>query len=422
MIKYLKLESEAEFVYEKIQHTEVCSIGFWFRNGSVDENTNEKGYAHFIEHILFKGTDTRTTSEIARCFDRIGSNFNAFTEKEVTCFYCTFPSKHLEYAVELLSDILFHPLFDNSEIKKEKNVIISEIHEYEELPEDDSYDIFLQKMWDPYPLGYKITGEVADIKKIKRDALYAYYSERYNAKNLVISAAGAFNEAVLIDLLNRLIPQTSHAPDGKKLQKPEYIYSFEYYSNISSKQIHIHSGLAFPTPAEMKDYYVFLFFSTLAGESMSSRLFQKLREDEGFCYSIYSFRSIFNYYSMWNIYANTAPEMLDDFMGKLNEELDKLADDPFKNAEIEDARTHLEGGLILSQEDMEIRMKRLARHYMFSGKSYDFRESLDILYSVSPEDIKIFLNDNLIGKNFNTLIYGDTTKLKCKDYNIAIRG
>lgn len=435
MIGYSELESGTKLVYDKVEHTEVCSIGFWFLNGSVDESNEQKGYAHFIEHILFKGTKNRTTSEIARCFDRIGSNFNAFTEKETTCFYCTFPSKHFEYAVNLLSEIIFFPLFEKSEIKKEKNVIISEIQEYEELPDENSYDIFLEKMWHPYSLGYKITGEIDDIKKIKRDSLFDFYQDRYSPEKLILTVAGNFDIQKTIELLNKTIPSntsknkkdkqklyTPSAPSGLPARiKPESKYSFEYYYN-SIKQIHINTGIAFPTPLEMKSYYVFLFFSALAGESMSSRLFQKLREENGLCYSIYSYRSIFSHVSMWNIYANTMADIYDDFITKLNVELSNFLADKFNDSEIEDARTHLEGGLILSQEDMELRMKRLARHYIFSGECYNFEESIKMLNSVSLNDIYDFINKNLTNKKFNTLIYGNTKKINCKEYDILIKG
>ncbi|MCL2792627.1 MAG: insulinase family protein [Spirochaetaceae bacterium] len=425
MIGYTELESKARLIYDKVEHTEVCSIGFWFLNGSVDENNEQKGYAHFIEHILFKGTKNKTTSDIARCFDKIGSNFNAFTEKETTCFYCTFPSKHTEYAINLLSEIIFSPLFEKSEIKKEKNVIISEIQEYEEIPDENSYDLFLKKMWHPSPLGYKITGEIKDIKKIKRDSLFDFYLDRYAPEKLIIAIAGCFDIKKITDQLNKTLPvkkgKSKQKPYVPVRIKPENKYSFEYhYTPI--KQIHINTGIAFPTPMEMKTYYIFLFFSTLAGESMSSRLFQKLREENGLCYSIYSYRSIYTCASMWNIYANTMPDIYHDFIKKLNIELANFFIDKFNDSEVEDARTHLEGGLILSQEDMELRMKRLSRHYIFNGKSYNLEESIEMLNSVSLNDIYDFVSKNFINRKFNTLIYGDTKKINCEKYDIIIKG
>jgi predicted Zn-dependent peptidase len=320
---------------------------------------------------------------------------------------------------------MFCTLLKKSKKKKEKNVIISERQEYEELPDENSYDIFLEKMWHPYPLGYKITGEISDIKKIKRDSLFDFYLDRYAPEKLILTIAGNFDIKKITDLLNKTIPakekkskQLSNLPDRIK---PESKYNFEYYYN-PIKQIHINAGITFPTPLEMKDYYIFLFFSTLAGESMSSRLFQKLREENGLCYSIYSFRSIFSSVSMWNIYANTMADVYHDFITKLNMELANFLVDKFNNSEIEDARTHLEGGIILSQEDMELRMKRLARHYIFSGKSYNLEESVEMLYSVSLNDIYDFINKNLINKKFNTLIYGNTKKINCEEYDILIKG
>ena len=418
MIKVLEPASGARLVYEKIDYTGICSIGFWFLNGSNNENDNEKGYAHFIEHILFKGTKTKTTSEIARAFDRIGSNFNAFTEKELTCFYCTFPARHLEYILDLMSEILFHPLFESAEIQKEKSVIKSEIHEYEELPDENSYDIFLSRMWSPHPMGYKITCEAKDISKITKKRISSYYCENYTSENLIISVAGNFDEHLLLSLLDKAVPpgKKSIRSEPDDMGRPKF--SFDYIHN-NSRQAYIQAGIAFSSPADMQQYYNLLFFSTLIGESMSSRLFQKLREDEGLCYSIYSFRSVFSSFSMWNIYANTDPKNLDLFFEKLQTELTSISEKYFQENEIDEARTHLEGNLILSGEDMELRMKRQARHYIFSGKTFDSDESLKMIKNVGAKDINDLVKNFFKGKEFNILIYGDTNIIKPVKYRIS---
>lgn len=412
MIENTELENGAKLIYENIEHTNICSIGFWFKTGSVHENLNQKGYAHFIEHILFKGTKTKTTSEIAILFDKIGSSFNAFTEKEITCFHCTFPAKHLEYVIKLYTEIIFFPLFDKDEIEKEKNVIISEIMEYEEIPEENSYDIFMNKMWHPNSLGCKITGEISDVKKIKRDSIYEYYLDQYSPQNLLLSVAGAFDENILISLLNKSIPASKTVKQEIKLEKQEPKYSYDFLKN-SSKQIHIYTGISFPSPKEITAYYTFLFFSTIVGESMSSRLFQKLREEKGFCYSVYSFRSIFENYSMWNIYAATKPDIAVTFMENLSCQLKLIGKHFFSEQEFDDAKRHLEGSLILSQEDVEVRMKRLARHYIFNGKCFNFAELSQILDNITIDNLNIFIKENLSDKNFNTFIYGN---IKQKDF------
>ena len=413
MIKQIELESGSVLLADTVKHTDIISVGFWFRHGSINEAYEQKGYAHFIEHILFKGTDKRSTSDIARSFDKIGSNINAFTEKDVTCFYCTFPSRHLYYALDILLDMIFNPLFEKSEIEKEKNVIISEIGEYEDNPEDNSYDIFMEKMWPDCSLGWKITGDIENIETISRNSLYNYYLENYTNKNLVISVSGCIDNDEITDYLNKTIPLNNKSDSLKGEFEHRKKYSFDIIPE-ETRQVQIYTGIDIKTPSKMETYYHFLIFSTMAGESMSSRFYQKLREESGLCYSVYSFRSFFSDISMWNIYANTIPENTEKLLEKLLKELHLIYSRKFSFEELEDAKTHLEGGLILAKEDMELRMKRSARHFLLSGNTPDYNESLEILRNVTENDINSFINNNLDCGPFNTLIYGN-------DINNSIR-
>ena len=419
MIENIELESGARLIADTISHTDIISVGFWFKHGSMNEAYEQKGYAHFIEHILFKGTEKRTTSEIARSFDKIGSNINAFTEKDVTCFYCTFPSRHLYYALSILIDMIFKPLFDKNEIEKEKNVIISEIGEYEDNPEDNSYDIFMEKMWPECSLGWKITGDIENIENISRDSLYKYYLENYISENLVISASGCINSAELTDYLNKELICRKNQDHKKNLYIHTKKYSFDIIPE-ETRQVQIYTGIDIITPEKMDIYYHFLIFSTMAGESMSSRFYQKLREDSGLCYSVYSFRSFFSDISMWNIYANTIPENTEKLLVKLTEELKTINSSRFSLQELEEAKTHLEGGLILAKEDMELRMKRAARHYILSGKTPDYDESLRILHNVTAADINTFIDSKLKLNPFNTLVYGNDINPDIADLEIGL--
>ena len=419
MIKHIELEPGSVLLADKISHTDIISIGFWFRHGSINESREQKGYAHFIEHILFKGTAVRSTSEIAKAFDRIGSNINAFTEKDVTCFYCTFPSRHLYYVLDILMDMIFNPLFDKKEIEKEKNVIISEIGEYEDTPEEDSFDIFMEKMWPDSSLGWKITGNSEDIENISRDSIYSYYLDNYIQDNLVISVSGCIDEKEIEDFFNKNLPSSRTPANRKNIYTHKKKYSFDIIPE-DTRQVQIYTGIDIKTPEEMEIYYHFLIFSTLAGESMSSRFYQKLREDSGLCYSVYSFRSFYSDISMWNIYANTVPENSEKLIEQLIKELMVIERDRFSKSELSDARTHLEGGLILAREDMELRMKRSARHFILCGKNPDFRESLDILYKVTENDINDFIDKNLKTDFFNTLIYGKNINPSVAKYKIGL--
>ena len=419
MIKHIELEPGSVLLVDKISHTDIISIGFWFRHGSINETREQKGYAHFIEHILFKGTDRRSTSEIAKSFDRIGSNINAFTEKDVTCFYCTFPSRHLYYALNILMDMIFNPVFDKSEIEKEKNVIISEIGEYEDNPEENSFDIFMEKMWPDCSLGWRITGDSEDIENINRDSIYRYYLDNYIQENLVVSVSGCVDENEIEDFFNKNLPSERSLLSGKNIYNHKKNYSFDIIPE-DTRQVQIYTGIDIKTPAEMEIYYYFLIFSTLAGESMSSRFYQKLREESGLCYSVYSFRSFYSDISMWNIYANTVPENTEKLIENLIRELHIIEKERFSESELADARTHLEGGLILAREDMELRMKRAARHFILSGKTPDYEESLDILYNVTENNINDFIDKNLKSDFFNTLIYGNDINPSIKRYKIGL--
>ncbi len=419
MIKHIELEPGSVMLLDKISMTDITSVGFWFRHGSINEAREQKGYAHFIEHILFKGTEKISTSDIAKSFDRIGSNINAFTEKDVTCFYCTFPSIHLYYALDILFDMIFNPLFDEKEIEKEKNVIISEIGEYEDNPEEDSYDIFMEKMWPDCSLGWKITGNTEDIENINRDSLYRYYLDNYIHENLVISVSGNFDENEIKEYCNRNLPATNHPVSEKTVYNHRKNYSFDIIPE-DTRQVQIYTGLDLKTPSEMEIYYHFLIFSTLAGESMSSRFYQKLREESGLCYSVYSFRSFYSDISMWNIYANTVPENAEKLIDKLVQELHIIDRERFTSTELADAKTHLEGGLILAREDMELRMKRAARHFILCGKTPDYEESLDILHNVNQNNINDFIDRNLKTDIFNTLIYGKGINSRISESRIGL--
>ena len=261
-------------------------------------------------------------------------------------------------------------------------------------------------MWPDCSMGWKITGDCEDIENINRDSLYRYYQENYIQRNLVVSVSGCVDENEITDFLNKNLPSSEDTDSDKNVYIHKKQYSFDIIPE-ETRQVQVYSGIDIKTPSEMEEYYHFLIFSTLAGESMSSRFYQKLREDSGLCYSIYSFRSYYSDISMWNIYANTIPENTEKLLEELNKELKTIDKDRFTQSEFEDAKTHLEGGLILAKEDMELRMKRAARHYILCGNTPDYDESLDILKKVNENNINSFINNNLKSDNFNTLIYGN---------------
>jgi len=405
LINQSRLSQGTIVLSEKVDFTETVSIGFWLLTGSRDEDKTEQGLTHFLEHMVFKGSETRSAFLIAQEIDRVGGILNAFTEKEHTCFYCTLPSEYCNLAIDVISDMLFNPVFAPQELEKEKKVIISEIQSIDDSPEEIAYDSFLENLWAAHPLARKITGTTFDIQNINRDKLREFHQNRCTPKNLLISLAGKFELSEVLDQLESSIPQNSSALYVPERTVPVPRKSWKYMSGHFS-QVHVFTGFSFPLPEKIEELYQFLIFSTLFGESMSSRLFQRIREEKGICYSIFSMRSFFTSIALWKIYAGTAPENLDELITGLNTEIQKIYKADITNTEVENAITHLVGCILISKDDMEVRMKRLFRHFILGGEIHDIPTTIKMLESVTSEDIERFIHNHLLNNAFNLLAFG----------------
>ena len=408
MIGQKLLPNGTRLLYEKVEHTQTVSIGFWVLHGSRDEEVSVRGYSHFLEHMLFKGTESRTAFELIQAVDRVGGILNAFTEKEQICYYCTLASVHLELAIQILTDMIFHSILPVEEIEREKLVILNEIKEAEDSPEELAYDLFLERLWGKdHPLAAKITGEQDDIRSISREKLIEFYRRVYVPSNLLISVAGDFDPGRLTDFLEELLPEESPGTDRKIRENPPVLPmpSAEYVSG-NFQQVQIYGGTSFEIPENITEFYDFLVFSTIFGESMSSRLFQGLREQLGLCYTIYSMRTFFSTTALWVLYANTSPGLLKRLIQGLDEEIRRFRLTPPGNDEIADAVTHLSGGLILSLEDMETRMKRMVRHYLLGGEIHTSEIAISLIEGVSRDDVIAMSDAVLSGENFKLFAYG----------------
>jgi predicted Zn-dependent peptidase len=400
-----KLENGTHVLMETVPHTRTVSIGFWFLHGSRDELPNELGMSHFIEHMMFKGTKKRSAFTIVQAIDRVGGVLNAFTEKEQTCFYCTLASVHLELAVDVLSDMVFQSLFPNEEIEREKIVISNEISESEDVAEENAYELFLRNMWGNHPLANRITGEIDCVERITGKTLSAFYSKWFTTNNMIISVAGDIRPERVKVLLNQYLPSGGHTINEKNNIHPPYANSWDYIS-ARFHQVQIIAGTSFELPAAVDEFYHFLVFSTVFGESMSSRLFQNLREQAGLCYSVSAMRTFFSSTALWIIYANTSPKLMNKLLLALNDEFHRLKTDPPTKEEIEDAKTHLSGGLILSLEDMEVRMKRMVRHFLLGGEVHSAEVSIEALNLVEQKHVQHVIDKIVHADKFNLLAYG----------------
>ncbi|MEE8592158.1 MAG: pitrilysin family protein [Spirochaetia bacterium] len=406
MIQSTELDSGARIILETVDNTDVASIGLWQLNGSRDEDDSEVGYTHFLEHMLFKGTARRTAYQIAQAVERVGGYLNAFTEKEVTCFYCTLPGEAIELAIDVLTDIYFAARLDEQELRKEKTVIVNEIKTIEDNPEEKGQQIYLENLWNGHSLSRKITGEVHQVEEISKEPLYSFYKDRYTPGSTVITASGKIDPDKLATSLQTVFSAGGGQGVGKNRNTPSAHVRWEAVPD-KFEQVHLYTGTSYASSTNIREYYQDLVFNTLFGESMSSRLFQRLREDRGLCYSVSSFRSYFTDVALWTIYANTIPSMLPNLIEAINEELARLHSEAPTQQEIEDAISQLKGNMILAKEDMENRMKRLFRQYHLTHRAIEYDSSLRLLAEITREDILSIIEQRIQPQQFSLLAYGN---------------
>jgi predicted Zn-dependent peptidase len=416
-----RLANGASLLLEPVDRTDTLCVGFWFLHGSRDESAGERGYSHFLEHMLFKGTGKRSALAIAQEIDRVGGIINAFTEKESTCVYAIMPKEHLRLAFDILSDMTTSSLLDSAEMEKEKAVIVNEIRSVDDSPEEKGHDRYLREMCGDHPISRKITGEVEEVEHISQADLRRFYRERLVPKNTIIAAAGNFAVEEVRDLAQAVFPVGNYGPGPGKRSAPLWKRKVAIVPDRFN-QAQVYAGTCYPLNHELAHYYTSLVFSTAFGESMSCRLFQRLREQLGLCYTVYSFRSFFSDIGMWTIYASATPRQVRELLEALDAELARLLADPLGRQEIDDAKSHIAGSMILSREDMESRMKRLVRQFVTMGRVLEFDESLAALRSVADSEIGEFASQCLRRDAFGLLAYGTRGLSGMRNFNFTFPG
>jgi predicted Zn-dependent peptidase len=407
VIRTERLANGATLLLEPVDRTDTLCIGFWFLYGSRDEEVGERGFSHFLEHMLFKGTARRNALVIAQEIDRVGGIINAFTEKETTCVYAIIPREHLRLAFDVLTDMTVGSLLEESEMEKEKAVIVTEIRSVDDSPEEKGHDRYLREMWGQHPLSRKITGEVKEVQAIGRPNLERFYRQRLVPSNTIIAVAGNFPLDEVRRLAEGIYPAGPSASETALPARnaPSWRRKIAVVPDRFN-QVQIYAGTCYPLDHDLSHYYTSLVFSTAFGESMSCRLFQKLREEQALCYTVYSFRSFFSDIGMWTIYANASPKQARKLLSALDKELARLMNEPLSPEEIADAKSHLVGSMILSREDMETRMKRLVRQKMMMDRILEFDESVEALRSVSGQAVQEYARQCLRRDAFSLLAYG----------------
>ena len=380
------LTNGIRIVTEYMPHVRSVAVGIWVDTGSRNEPESRGGISHLIEHLVFKGTESRSAEDIARAVDSVGGQMDAFTTKEHTCFYVTVLDEHLPLAADLLSDILLHPRFDGGDIEREKTVVLQEFGMVEDTPDDVIHDLFAERIWPQHPLGRPILGDRKVVQAFDRDTLLDYFRTEYCPERITIAAAGHVRHEQLVDLLgNRFLDFRQPGPP-RRPERPVLATSLDLIER-PLEQVHFvlgGQGLEQDAP----ERYTLFLLNTIFGGSMSSRLFQAVREREGLVYSIHSGNAAFRDSGLFYVYAGTEPAHFRRVVDLTLKEFRSLRADGVAADELRRAKDHLKGSLMLSLESTGSRMTRIAKQELYFLRSITFDEILADIERVTVKDVK----------------------------------
>lgn len=405
LLKNSILHNGIQLLTEEIPYANSVSIGFWIKVGSRHESENTQGITHFIEHLLFKGTEKRTTKQIAEELEMVGGSLNAFTSKEYTCIYARVLKEDIDLATDLLIDMIFNSCFKNGDIDKEKNVICEEILMYEDTPDEIIHDIFIQKTWHGHSLSRAILGSRETVSSLRRQDIVDYYNKHFTPENIIISAAGNFKQQELEEKLNGLLPIKNNSV-GKHfaILKPEF-KPVKYTKIKDTEQMHICLGTK-GLHQDSEQLYPLMIFNNLLGGGISSRLFQSVREELALAYSIYSYLSVFSDGGLFVIYAGTSPKNSGRIIEEIYRQIKCLDNNGLNQIEIENSKCQLRGNILLNMESVSYRMSRLGRNMLTHNRIIDAQEVINDIMKVTMDDLYSLRNRLLDFSNYSLITLG----------------
>jgi len=401
------LPNGVRILTEEIDYVRSVAVGIWVGTGSRNESEEYEGISHFIEHMFFKGTQNRTALQLAESLESVGGQLNAFTTKELTCYFAKVLDEDTGLAIDVLSDMFFNSLFDNKEIDKEKNVVLEEIKMYQDTPDELIHDLFSQYVWNNHPLGKPILGEEATISGFNEQKIRQYMETNYTPDKVVIAVAGKINHQDIVDRLSifgnferksRIIQ--AEIPQGSIVRKAV---------NKDTEQMHLIVGV--PGFGQNDDDMSALhIINNILGGGLSSRLFQEIREQRGLAYSVYSYHSSYVDTGLFAIYAGTNPAKTEEVIKCILNEMNTLKSRGITDEELRKTKAQLKGNLFLGLESVSSRMSRLGKTEITFDRVKTVEETVEQLEKVTAEDVKrvvdrLWLEDRIsimtLGQNNN---------------------
>jgi predicted Zn-dependent peptidase len=357
---------------ESIPHFHSVSTGIWVNVGSRDEQREERGITHFIEHMLFKGTEKRSAQDIARELDAVGGFVNAFTSKENVCFHAKVLHPHLPLVVDVLTDLFLNSVFAPEEIAREQQVIVQEIRMIEDTPDEYVHILFQEMFWKDNSLGSPIYGTVEAVESVDRERILRYLSRMFQPERILVAAAGNLDHQHFLDLVAPTLETLNHPEDPLGRQTPPDHYQVQRIPK-DLEQVHVCLGMRGPAQTDDNRFRCHVL-NVVLGSSMSSRLFQEIREKRGLAYSIYSFLNSHEDTGLFGIYAGVAADDVQETLDVIHQELATLARETISEAELKGAKEYLKGSMYLNAESTDSRMNRLAKNEFLFGRYIPFEE------------------------------------------------
>lgn len=392
MVKYKQFDNGLRLVINNMQGMLSVSIGVLVKTGSKNESANDNGISHFIEHVMFKGTKNRTAFEISDHIDRIGGQINAFTSKELTCYYTKSTKEHAQKSLEILSDIFFDSVFDKQELEKEKGVIIEEINMSEDTPEEVCLDILAQSYYGQSGLGQTILGSSKNVKSFTKSDVLRYMDEYYTADNVVISIAGNVDEERAEKLVKEYFADRFTRLKSKPQVKTEASLPLHLFKSKRIEQTHVGFALKGLSVTDKRSDALAIA-NVVFGGGMSSRLFQKIREELGLAYSVYSYASQYKDGGVVEIYAGVNTALRDTATQAILDEIKRLKKEKITEQEFLRGKAQLKSSFILGQESTSSQMLLYAKYLILLDKEFDFNDRVNRLEKVSINDVYDAIED-----------------------------
>ena len=393
----ITLPSGLRVIGEKIAHVRSVSVGIWVGAGSQHETPSENGLSHYLEHMLFKGTERRTARQIAEEMDAVGGQMNAFTSKECTCYYCKVVDEHLPLAIDVLSDMLIHSTFDPEELNKERGVILEEIAMAEDTPDDLVTELLMLAQYGDQPIARPILGTEQTVGGFTREDLIRYHHKMYRPENTVVALAGNYVWEDVLEQIQRHLGDWERGEFEKRIVTTDDVKPTVLRREKNIEQIHICLGYPGVTSDSDKVFALSIFNSVFGG-AMSSRLFQKIREERGLAYSVYSYPNNYITCGMMAVYAGTNVESAPEVIRMIREEARQLAEQGMTEREFVQAREQLKSSYILGLESTSSRMNAIGRRKLIYGDTRTEDEVIARINAVTLEETNALMRELLTGE------------------------